>query len=257
MRSLVWMLVLAVPLRVRPEDGGLSPRAIFCATVEECVQAAREALGTGDLAAAERAALAGLRLDECGEDGSEDRAKAADVLATVALRRGEPRLARAWLQPAPWYARKPPVSGALQREVDTAVARLPRTAGLPGRYSERQRWGLWNEVHVTDASAVRLRFRLSAQAVAASACRPAALAMYRTGAAGDAIVGLADLEGEAVRDGASFVYESRAFAFGGDGACRIVFRPYPDSLQVSQESTDQDCGFGGFADVSGEYLRTK
>jgi hypothetical protein len=185
-----------------------------------------------------------LAFEEC----SDPRARAAaGTLARIALRRGQPLLAQAWLSEAG-------TDGALRREVTSAVAALPAAAGIGGEYRRYQRGGLWNTVAVTPQGSDRLHFNLDAFRVSGGWCSD-----MQAFAAGDhsSVVGpLGGMEGDAVRKGEAFVYETRAFADEDQEPCVMTFRFRGDALTLTQDGSDVRCGFGGGVDAGGEYART-
>jgi hypothetical protein len=199
------------------------------------------------LARAEKTALIGLRLAECAPDGPES--DAFEVMARVALRRGEPLMARAWLGDKPDDL-------ALKSTVDAAVARMPAASGLAGRYSQDEEAGLWNQVLVTAAAADHIHFQLEGVRVSRGRCEEPE--KFTDGDLSSVVPALASLEADAARQGESFVYESREFvANDDDRPCRLTFRFTPQGLTLEQDTRGEDCGFGYGVNVAGDYVRTK
>ena len=221
--------------------------AAVCSSVKACSAASHAALRAGNLARAEKTALIGLRLAECAPDGPES--DAVEVMARVALRRGEPLMARAWLGGQP-------DDPALKATVDAAVARMPADGGHGGRYSQDQEAGLWNHVWVTAAAADHIHFQLEGLRVSRGRCQePERLT---DGDLSTSVPGVASLEGDAARQGEVFAYESREFVVNDDDRpCRLTFRFTPQGLTLEQDTRGEDCGFGYGVNVAGDYVRTK
>ncbi len=221
--------------------------AVICSSVERCVAASHAALRSGNLERAEAAALTGLRLGECSDDGPASDAPL--VMARIALRRGEPLMARAWLGAQP-------DDRALQRQVEAAIARLPPATGPAGRYSQEQGAGLWDEVVITQPDNARVHFKLDGVRLNRGRCEHPEL--FTGGDLTSVVPALALLEGEAARQDDAFVFESREFLVNDEGpACRLTFRFSPGALTLEQDRPGEACGFGFNVNVGGDYVRTK
>jgi hypothetical protein len=215
-----------------------------CRSAKHCAFVAREALLDRDLALAEKAAIAQLHFEEC----TERPPAAVETLARIALERGQPLLAQAWLGDSGGAA-------DVRREVTAAVAALPRATGVGGSYGSYRQAGLWDTVDVKPLADGRLHFSLSAQRLSGRRCDD--MQGYAAGDHSYVIAAQGGLEGDAARRGEDFVHESREAVEADQPPCVIRLRFAGDRLTVTQDGTSGACGFGAGVDASGEYVRTR
>jgi hypothetical protein len=214
-----------------------------CRSAKHCAFVAREAMLDRDLPRAEKAAIAQLHFEEC----TERPHAALETLARIALQRGQPLLAQAWLSDSGGGA-------DVRREVTAAVAALPPAAGVGGSYRSYQQAGLWDTVDVKTLADGRVHFALSAVRLSGRRC--ADMQGYAAGDHSYVIAAQGGLEGDAARRGEDFVYESREYVEADQPPCVIRLRFSGDSLTVTQDGRDVHCGFGAGVDASGDYVRT-
>lgn len=232
-----WLIAL---LPVAPQDQA-SLRA-SCRDAADCNFEGTRELNAGRMTAAQAA----FEKEVCfawrgGEPGESVRAH--NNLALLALRRGEPLLARSWAAVALKLDPSSPAARHNARLADEAAARLAPGQGVTGTY--RHRWGasVGDVVFIEELPGKRIRFELWAVRITGGPCPDV-----------DHTVGGAD--GYSALGGRVAVWEMTEWKEEWQGTCRLRFSFGPDEVTVEQDGGYIDCGFGDGVYADGVYLRT-
>ena len=123
-------LAVSAPLTAPLTDG---PPPRVCQDARDCNVAGTRALNSGQMAAAEAASEAEVNFAWCTGDAAQ-LVLAHNNLALLALRRGEPLLARLWAGVALKFDSGSPAALYNARLADERAARLPPAQGVTGTY---------------------------------------------------------------------------------------------------------------------------